>query len=187
MVAARGDELAAVHPHRLCVVARAVQVAGEQHVDDEAHQRDRPQVARVEGDPRKVEGELGAEVVVQLSHVVQRDTAEQIVLQKILDRLLKVAEVDPSKEIQVGVLRTRMVNAMAAPHGQIYFTQGMLDSIKKAFPDRPLDEHHDVLAAIMGHELVHILRGCTLGNEPLVVNIYTGTVVAPTFFRRLYI
>lgn len=93
---------------------------------------------------------------------VQRNAPEQAALETMLGRLLDAADVDSSTRIRVGVLKTEMPNALALPNGNIYFTRGMLDYIKKAWPKRRIDADHDVVAHILAHEVAHVIRRHTL-------------------------
>jgi predicted Zn-dependent protease len=103
--------------------------------------------------------------LVEQSHGgVDESAPEKKVLEKVLSRLLEAADADSAMQIKVAVLNTKMVNAMAMPNGNIYFTRGFLDHLKKAWPKRPVDADNDVLGHIMGHELAHVMRKHTLNS-----------------------
>ena len=96
-----------------------------------------------------LEGRLGG---------IDEDSSEQVWLDVMMRRLLRAAEVDPAMHFEVKVAKTKMVNAFAAPNGNIYFTRGFLDLIKKNFPDLPLDGNNSAIAAVMGHEITHVTK-----------------------------
>ena len=89
---------------------------------------------------------------------VEPKAAEQRVLDQILARLLEAADASSDTRIRVRVLANEMPNALALPNGNIYVTRGLLDYIKKEWPDRPLTADHDVMGHIMAHEVSHVTQ-----------------------------
>jgi predicted Zn-dependent protease len=93
---------------------------------------------------------------------VDTSAPEAKVLQQIMGRILEAADIDSTLPLKVSVLKTQMINAMAMPNGNLYFTRGFLDYVKKTWPKRPIDADNDVIAHVMGHEVAHVLRQHTL-------------------------
>lgn len=81
---------------------------------------------------------------------------ERPVIEDIVHRLTEASAV--KQQFRVAVLGTRAVNAFALPDGHVYVTRGMIDLMKKAQPQRPIDADNDALGHILGHELQHVLR-----------------------------
>jgi predicted Zn-dependent protease len=96
---------------------------------------------------------------------VLSNAPEQGVLEDILGKILKNADVDPEQNFKVQLLRTKMVNAFAAPNGNLYFTKGLIDYLKRTFPNRKIDANHDILGHVMAHEVVHVLRQHTVRSS----------------------
>jgi predicted Zn-dependent protease len=93
------------------------------------------------------------------------DAPENAILEQVLQRLLKGGEIDPTQTFKIQLLKTKVVNAFATPNGHIYFTRGFFDFLKKSWPDRPIDANHDVLAQVMAHEVVHVIRRHTVRSQ----------------------
>jgi len=93
------------------------------------------------------------------------DAPENAVLEEVLQRLLKGGEIDPTQTFKIQLLKTKIVNAFATPNGHIYFTRGFFDFLKKSWPERPIDASHDVLAQVMAHEVVHVIRRHTVRSQ----------------------
>lgn len=96
---------------------------------------------------------------------VDARAAEQPVLEEILARILDNADIDSEFSMKVAVLDSPVVNAMALPNGNIYFTRGLLDFVRKEWPKRKLDASNDVLGHVMGHEVAHVLRRHTVQSS----------------------
>jgi predicted Zn-dependent protease/Flp pilus assembly protein TadD len=93
---------------------------------------------------------------------VEEGAPEQAVLEEILARLRKSADVSSRFSFRVSLLKTPMVNAFALPDGSIYFTRGLFDFLGKKWPSRKLDATNDVLGHVMAHEMAHVIRRHTL-------------------------
>jgi predicted Zn-dependent protease len=93
---------------------------------------------------------------------VQRDAPEQAILEEIAARIARAADVGPELRFEVAVLRTPVVNALALPNGNIYFTRGFFEFLAQTWPDRPIDANHDVLGHVMAHEMAHVIRRHTV-------------------------
>ncbi len=102
------------------------------------------------------------EMVEQAYGGVEANAKEQAALDRILARLMDNADVDSSFSMKVLVLNSEIVNAMALPNGNIYFTRGLLDFVARTWPERKLDSDSDVIGHVMGHEMAHVLRRHTL-------------------------
>ena len=89
---------------------------------------------------------------------VDERAAEQAWLDEMMRRLLNATDQKVSAVFTVKVVRTKMVNAFAVPNGNVYFTRGFLDFIKKSFPDLKMDADNPAIAAVMGHELTHVMK-----------------------------
>ncbi|MCB9727925.1 MAG: tetratricopeptide repeat protein [Deltaproteobacteria bacterium] len=89
---------------------------------------------------------------------VDLDAPEQRVLEGMLERILDVADVETRYTFRIAVLNTLDVNAFALPNGNIYFTKGFFQFMKKTLPDRPIDIDHAPMAHVLAHEIVHVLR-----------------------------
>lgn len=96
---------------------------------------------------------------------VEADAREVPVLGQMLQRIVEAADIDPAQPFRVAVLGSSQINAFALPNGHIYFTRGFFDFMAKAFPDRPIDQHHDVVAHVLAHEMVHVISGHTLRTQ----------------------
>ncbi len=96
---------------------------------------------------------------------VDTGAAEQKVLEQVLARILEAADADSQVPLVPYVLKSEEVNAIALPNGNIYFTRGFFDAMKKSFPDRKIDQNHAVIGHIMGHEVAHVLRQHTLHSS----------------------
>ncbi len=95
---------------------------------------------------------------------VDAEAKEKPVLETVLARILGAADVDSTTPIKVAVLKTPVVNAMAMPNGNVYFTRGFLDLLKTKWPKQKVDANNDTLAHVMAHEVAHILRKHTLNS-----------------------
>ncbi len=92
--------------------------------------------------------------------------AEQKVLEAVLERIIEANGISRTDyTFKVSVMNTKIVNAFAVPNGNIYFTKGFFEMLKKSWPDRPIDEHHDVLGHVMAHEVVHVIRQHTVRQQ----------------------
>lgn len=96
---------------------------------------------------------------------VDKDAPEKRMLEEMMVRILEAADVDSTLPLKVSVLNTKIINAMAMPNGNLYFTRGFLDHVKKTYPDRAIDANNDVIAHVMGHEVAHVLRQHTLHSQ----------------------
>ena len=96
---------------------------------------------------------------------VDKDAPERRSLEEMMTRILEAADVDSTLPLKVAVLNTPIINAMAMPNGNLYFTRGFLDHVKKTYPNRPIDVNNDVIAHVMGHEVAHVLRQHTLHSQ----------------------
>ena len=84
------------------------------------------------------------------------------VLEAILHRLIEANDISTEHTFNVQVLNTGMVNAFAAPNGNIYFTKGFFRYLKKFAPNAPVDADNAVIAHVMAHEMTHVLRRHTV-------------------------
>ena len=102
--------------------------------------------------PMEWEEELGEQVVGLLTEIFATETnsctnLEGIAaLRKLTDRLNKT--VDTQYEFKVRVMRSKIVNAFAAPGGHIVILSGL---IKKA-------ETSDEVAGVLAHEMGHVIK-----------------------------
>ncbi|MEZ4265662.1 MAG: M48 family metalloprotease [Myxococcota bacterium] len=89
---------------------------------------------------------------------VDLNAPEQKVLEVMLERILDVADVQTRHTFRIAVLNTPDVNAFAMPNGNMYFTKGFFQFMRKTLPDRPIDADHSPMAHVLAHEIVHVLR-----------------------------
>jgi len=87
---------------------------------------------------------------------------ETPVLEAILHRLIDANDISTEHTFNVQVLNTGMVNAFAAPNGNIYFTKGFFRYLKRFAPNAPIDADNAVIAHVMAHEMTHVLRRHTV-------------------------
>jgi predicted Zn-dependent protease len=93
---------------------------------------------------------------------VDASAPEKAVLDEILGRIVNANDIPPEHTLNVQVLNSKIVNAFAAPNGNIYFTKGFFAMLKKTWPKRAIDAEHDVVAHVMAHEITHVLRRHTV-------------------------
>jgi predicted Zn-dependent protease len=97
---------------------------------------------------------------------VQEDAPEKKVLEQVITRLVKGADVDPAAyRFEAKVLNAKIVNAFALPDGSVYATRGFFDLLTTTFPDRPIDADHEVIGHVFGHEIVHVIRHHTVRTQ----------------------
>jgi predicted Zn-dependent protease len=89
---------------------------------------------------------------------VDRRAPEQKILEVMLERILDVADVETRHTFRIAVLNTPDVNAFAMPNGNIYFTKGFFQFMRRTLPDRAVDVDHAPMAHVLAHEIVHVLR-----------------------------
>lgn len=90
---------------------------------------------------------------------------EKAVLDQILARIVEHADIPADNKLNVQVLNSKIVNAFAAPNGNIYFTKGFFKMVSKTWPGKKIDQHHDVIAHVMAHEITHVIRRHTLRSR----------------------
>jgi predicted Zn-dependent protease len=93
---------------------------------------------------------------------VDNKAPERAVLDEIVQRLIDGSGI--KQQFHVALVNTQMVNAFALADGRVYVTRGLIDMLKKKFPQRPIDANNDVLGHILGHELQHVIRRHTLNS-----------------------
>jgi predicted Zn-dependent protease len=86
-------------------------------------------------------------------------------LEKMLRRIVEKNDLTTRVPFRVKIARTRAVNACAVPNGNVYFTRGFLDFVKKQWPKTPLDENNPYIAGVMAHELTHVVKGHVVNRE----------------------
>ena len=93
------------------------------------------------------EGEIGEDVAQSIirAYGLYEDQAEMDRLLGVTRELVKVSG-RPHLEYHFYILDTELVNAFALPGGYIFVTRGLMDEI----------DDDDELAAVIGHELVHV-------------------------------
>jgi predicted Zn-dependent protease len=91
---------------------------------------------------------------------VETGAPEQAVLEDIVRRIADANAIKTNFKVQL--VGSSMVNAFALADGHIYVTRGLLDMLKKKFPNRAIDAKHDPLAHILAHEIAHVTRRHTL-------------------------
>jgi predicted Zn-dependent protease len=89
---------------------------------------------------------------------VDTTAPEQEWLDSMMRRLLAAADFSVSHVFQVQVVKTKRINAFAAPNGNIYFTRGFLNMVREMFPGIPMDENNGPIASVMGHEITHVTK-----------------------------
>lgn len=89
---------------------------------------------------------------------------ERAWLDAMLRKLLSATDVQTNQVFTLKVAKTKMVNAFATPNGNVYFTQGFLDMVKKEFSDQPYDVNNNAIASVMGHEITHVLKEHVMRN-----------------------
>jgi predicted Zn-dependent protease len=93
---------------------------------------------------------------------VDTKAPEGPILDQIVQRLVDGSGV--KQQFHVALVNTPMVNAFALADGRVYVTRGLIDMLKKKFPQRPIDANNDILGHILGHELQHVIRRHTLNS-----------------------
>jgi len=78
--------------------------------------------------------------------IVQGPLVDRV--QRVASRILPLAQKEWDVPYRVTVLDDKEINAFAVPGGPIYFNKGLIE----------LAETDDELAAVMGHEVAHIVR-----------------------------
>ena len=113
------------------------------------------------------ETEIGEEVAKAIirEYGLIKDHAELDRLMGVTRALVKVCG-RPELEYNFYILNTDMVNAFALPGGYIFVTRGLMDEI----------DDDDELAAVLGHELVHVaLRHSVVsykrGMKNMIINL----------------
>jgi len=96
---------------------------------------------------------------------VDNNAPEKVVLETIMSRIVEHADIPADSTLNVQVLNSKIVNAFAAPNGNIYFTKGFFDFIRKSFPGKKIDADHEVVAHVMAHEITHVIRRHTLRSR----------------------
>jgi tetratricopeptide (TPR) repeat protein len=82
------------------------------------------------------------------------------------DIVRRLAEGSAIKTVfKVSLVSSSMVNAFALSDGRVYVTRGLLDLVKKKFPNRPIDANNEYIAHVLGHELAHVIRRHTLNTD----------------------
>ncbi|MBD1397908.1 M48 family metallopeptidase [Pontibacter sp. JH31] len=92
--------------------------------------------------PQQYERQLGQQLYTQLLQGYQVDDAKTAALNGYLSEL----DTDLDYPIKAAVVKSDEVNAFAIPGGYMVVYEGIIDKM----------EHHEELAALVGHELAHI-------------------------------
>jgi predicted Zn-dependent protease len=91
--------------------------------------------------------------------------ADAVWLEKMLRRIVTANDLSTRVPFRVKIARSRAVNACAVPNGNVYFTRGFLDFVKRQWPKVPLDENNPYVAGVMAHELTHVIKGHVVNRE----------------------
>lgn len=83
---------------------------------------------------------------------------EQVWLGTIMRRLVAASGASDRFVFRLKVVRSMTVNAFAVPNGTLYVTRGFLEFARKAFPELPLDASNPAIAAVLGHEIIHVTK-----------------------------
>lgn len=86
---------------------------------------------------------------------VEKDAPEQLILEKIVQKLADGSGLKTSLKVQL--VATKQVNAFALSDGNMYVTRGLLEMLEKK-TGKKVDEKNDVLGHILGHEVAHVTR-----------------------------
>jgi predicted Zn-dependent protease len=104
-------------------------------------------------------------------------------LEKMLRRIVETNDLSTRVPFRVKIARTRAVNACAVPNGNVYFTRGFLDFVKRHWPKTPLDENNPYIAGVMAHELTHVVKGHVVNREMFMNALQqTGKPMDPAVF-----
>lgn len=91
---------------------------------------------------------------------VEAAAPEQAVLEDIVRKLAEGSSI--KRQFKVQLVASKQVNAFALADGRVYVTRGLLDMMKKKFPNRAIDAKNDILGHILAHELAHVVRAHTM-------------------------
>ncbi|HEU0031800.1 MAG TPA: tetratricopeptide repeat protein [Kofleriaceae bacterium] len=93
---------------------------------------------------------------------VEANPPELAALDEIVRRLSEGSAIKQTFKVQL--VASGSVNAFALADGRVYVTRGLIDLLKKKFPNRAIDANNDILGHVLAHELSHVIRRHTLNT-----------------------